>query len=346
MHIIKLHSSKILRVATFLISIQNVICFIDPVSMGVGIINLFPSIYNGLVDNTYCRYSECCNQRGIPANIKELKTRLSNNLYGQHIVLQHLIPALQAHFSPENNSRKPLVLSFHGTPGTGKNFVADQIAEALYEKGVKSRFVHKYLGRADFPLEANSHIYKERINQEVRKAIADCPRSLFIFDEVDKMPEGVFESLTSLVDYHTLIDKQDSTKAIFIFLSNTAGVLISDRLGNVINSGTLRDDTRIGHFEQILEKAAYNLDGGMKKTSLIEAHVIDHYLPFLPLEKRHIVKCVETEFKKWGSKPKENVVDSIINDAVTYDRTHGLFATSGCKTLDKKVAVEVMHPIY
>lgn len=300
---------NLLTIIIFCAAITHIFALIDPISLSVAAgIGLGAFKFDFLKDQTYCRMKECCNERSIPADIQGLKHQLSETLFGQHIVQQQLIPALEAHFSGKRNSRKPLVISFHGTPGTGKNFVADQIANKLYANGVKSKFVHKYMGRADFPIAEYASIYTARINDEVRQGIAACPRSLFIFDEVDKMPPGVFESLTSLVNYNSYVDGSDNTKAIFIFLSNTAGVTISDKLGKLIKDGTLRDDTKLSHFEQILEKAAYNLEGGLQKASLIEAHVIDHFIPFLPLEKSHVYKCLKQEFRNWNHYPEEEVL--------------------------------------
>jgi len=39
------------------------------------------------------------------------------------------------------------------------------------------------------------------------------------------------------------------------------------------------------------------LIGGLKKSALIDSHVIDHYIPFLPLEKVHVEQCIEAELK-------------------------------------------------
>ncbi|KAI8035473.1 torsin-like protein [Drosophila gunungcola] len=292
-------------------------------------------------EHTYCRFTECCDDRSIPGNINELNASLKRTLFGQHIVAQHVVPALMAHFSKSSNSRKPLVFSFHGQPGTGKNFVAEQIAQALYLEGSKSGYVAKYLGQADFPQAENVGLYKERINHEVRAHLRNCPRSLFIFDEVDKMPSGVFDTLASLVDYNAFADGTDNTKAIFIFLSNTAGSHIADQLGNLMKYGTLREDTRLSDFESLLKKAAYNLDGGLKRTTLIEAHVIDHYIPFLPMEKVHVVQCLEAEFRRWHRQPDKQIIVDILSSSISYDRTHGLFAISGCKTLEKKVAMAI-----
>uniref|UniRef100_A0A1A9ZEK9 AAA+ ATPase domain-containing protein n=1 Tax=Glossina pallidipes TaxID=7398 RepID=A0A1A9ZEK9_GLOPL len=325
--------------STVLSLISLSLAFFDPVTIGWGaaaIVGAWNADF--LKDQTYCRYKECCNERGIPANVNALRIKLED-LYGQHIVKQQLIPALASHLKNGGHSRKPLVISFHGTPGTGKNMVADMIANSIYAEGLQSKFVHKFMGRAEFPSEEHSSSYSYILHNRVTKAIAICPRSLFIFDEVDKMPKGVFEALTSIVDYKSFANGVDFSKAIFIFLSNTAGVEISTHLGNLLLKGILREHTKLGDFEAILERAAYNLDGGLSKSSLIEAHVIDHFIPFLPLEKSHIYQCLYAEFGRYNMKPDKETLDEIVGNSVTYDPIHGVFAKSGCKKLDKKVAV-------
>lgn len=37
------------------------------------------------------------------------------------------------------------------------------------------------------------------------------------------------------------------------------------------------------------------------------------------------------------------ILSEIINESVTYDRKYGMFAMSGCKKFEKKVAVEVNY---
>lgn len=108
----------------------------------------------------YCKYYECCDNYNIKYDIEALKRDLQNNLFGQHIVNDTLIPALKSHKRNLYVSQKPLVMSFHGTPGTGKNFVADRIVEHLYRKGDSSKFVHKFRGRVDFPLASEINMYR------------------------------------------------------------------------------------------------------------------------------------------------------------------------------------------
>ncbi|XP_055906522.1 torsin-like protein [Eupeodes corollae] len=318
------------------------IALLDPISVSVGAAVLAGLGYNFdfVKEKTYCKLQECCNDDYIPGYVSKLEDELESHLFGQHIVIQKVIPALQAHFNKGTHSKKSLVLSFHGTPGTGKNYVADFMAKTLYKKGLSSKFVHVFKGRADFPLQSESELYSRQIKMLVENAVMECPRSLFIFDEVDKMPNGIFEALTSLVDYSSKNKDVDYRQAIFVFLSNTAGVNIATHLGSLLSKGILREDTKMSDFENILEVGAYNLEGGMKKTGLIEAHVVDHYIPFLPLEKEHVAKCIEAEFRRWGKIPSSEITEKIIEEFVSFEKKTGLFATSGCKRLDKKVVVE------
>lgn len=136
-----------------------------------------------------------------------------------------------------------------------------------------------------------------------------CKQSIFIFDEVDKMPAGVFESIASLLDHHTHVGHVDFRQAIFIFLSNAGGAEISKALESQMESGKYREQTGIHDFEGILETAAYNVEGGLKNAGIITSSLIDHFIPFLPLEKRHIVKCVHSEFQRLGKEPTDEQVE-------------------------------------
>jgi hypothetical protein len=67
--------------------------------------------------HTICRLRECCNQAVIPFNISNLFVDLESKLFGQHIVVNQLARALNSHFQHIDSSKKPLVMSFHGTTG-------------------------------------------------------------------------------------------------------------------------------------------------------------------------------------------------------------------------------------
>lgn len=59
-------------------------------------------------------------------------------------------------------------MSFHGTVGTGKNFVADNIANSMYKLGTQSNYVHKFMGMIDFPSKDRVDYYRVCIRFFVR----------------------------------------------------------------------------------------------------------------------------------------------------------------------------------
>ena len=95
-----------------------------------------------------------------------LQMFLKEKLYGQHIAQNLVYTSVHSHVN-HNNPRKPLVLSFHGLPGSGKNYVATMIAEALFKKGEKSEHYHFFNGRNDFPYDRNVEEYKVQIKYNI-----------------------------------------------------------------------------------------------------------------------------------------------------------------------------------
>lgn len=83
-------------------------------------------------------------------------------MYGQHIARDIIYSAVQSHVH-HNNPKKPLVLSFHGVPGSGKNYAASMVAQTLFKNKDKSYFYYFFNGRHDFPMDTEVNIYKVRL---------------------------------------------------------------------------------------------------------------------------------------------------------------------------------------
>ena len=59
-----------------------------------------------------------------------------------------------------DNPKKPMVLSFHGRSGTGKNLACEQIVKNIYKEGMDSRFVHFFNAAIHFPHISEVETYK------------------------------------------------------------------------------------------------------------------------------------------------------------------------------------------
>lgn len=297
--------------------------------------------FDQIKEQTYCRYKECCHESMMPFNIKKLQETLAMRLYGQHIVEEKLYNAIASHYKEIEKSEKPLVMSFHGTQGTGKNFVSNLIAEAVFEKGTKSLYYNVIHG-SQYDNNERVNEYKEQIKNQILRAIDQCPFSIFIFDEVDKMPEGIFDRITPMLDHHTLVEGRNFHKSVFIFLTNFGGEEITKVLYQLtVKQNIYRHKTELHHFEDINKIGVYNRKGGLKDSALIKAAVIDFYLPFLPLEEKHVVQCIRTEYEKFG---RPFVNQDMINEILNYIGFNSVtkFANTGCKTIHPKVKAECL----
>lgn len=220
---------------------------------------------------------------------------MAKNVFGQHLAHQVVSRALKSHVRRSSTPSKALVLSFHGYTGGGKNFVSKFIAESLYKKGLKSTFVHLFIATLHFPKDELADEYKLNLLDWIRGNVSQCEQSLFIFDEVDKMPPGVMDAVKPFVDHHDSIGGVNFRRSIFIFLSNTGGVEITHKSREAWDTGKKREDLRLIDFEQMINRGAFNEAGGLHHSVVIGTSLVDHFIPFLPMERSHVRKCVLAE---------------------------------------------------
>lgn len=116
-----------------------------------------------------CVLCECCSEaetyfshRWIntdDTSLARLKRDLEEKLYGQPFASTIIYKAISRHVK-DNNPVKPLVLSFHGWTGSGKNYAASFIAKNLYRNGLDSKFVHLIIGTDRFIDSSKVDVYK------------------------------------------------------------------------------------------------------------------------------------------------------------------------------------------
>ncbi|GIX93775.1 torsin-1B [Caerostris darwini] len=285
-----------------------------------------------------CKYVECCDDQWINLKLNILDSDLEHKLFGQHLVKRIILNSLKSHVS-NDKPKKALVMSFHGWNGGGKNYVTQMIVKNLFKKSTDSSYYHFYFGSRDFPHKHDVYKYQDRLRNDIEKATKNCGRSMFVFDEVDKMAPDVLDSLKPYIDFHPNFKGTDYRKNIFIFLSNTGGSNITKVALKFWSEGKTREDIALKDVEPIIIRNAYNEAGGLFRSELIKKDLIDVYVPFLPLEKKHIKKCAFEELRSRGLKTDSNTVNNIV-DQLIYDPPEiELFSTSGCKKISHKVNI-------
>nr|XP_053648331.1 torsin-1A-like [Cherax quadricarinatus] len=308
------------------------------VSVGVTAVGLAGAMFYAGFDKIRCTFYECCSDRAdwIKPNITALTVALDSNLYGQHLV-HHVVPrALKAHLL-NKQPQKALVMSFHGWTGGGKNYVSKFIAESMYKLGMKSQYVHVFVSTVHFPHERMADIYKLNLQDWIRSNVSKCERSLFIFDEIDKMPIGMINGIKPFIDYHESINGVDFRKSVFIFLSNTGGPDITRAMLKMWREGKKRSDITMMDLEHLIQLGAFNEDGGLHKSELIQHCLVDHYVPFMPLERHHIELCARDEIRRRGHTPTKELIEKVAGEMTYFPPENKLFSTTGCKRVAQKV---------
>ena len=82
----------------------------------------------------------------------------------------------------------------------------------------------------------------------------------------------------------------------------------------------------------------------MYHASIIDSWLIDYFVPFLPLERIHVKKCISNELEKYNFKDSKYFKTSLqqdideIADEMSYEPSGlGKFSSSGCKRVSNLV---------
>ncbi|XP_029301056.1 LOW QUALITY PROTEIN: torsin-1A-like [Cottoperca gobio] len=280
---------------------------------------------------------ETCHPKWIALDATGLQVDLGNKMFGQHIASRIILQAVNE-FMTNDNPKKPLVLSLHGSSGTGKNFVSQLIADNIYKEGMDSNFVHMFTSTLHFPHSSHLDTYKSQLQQWIKGNVSNCAQSMFIFDEMDKMHPSLIDSIKPYLDYYHKLDGVSYRKAIFIFLSNAGGEIIAQTALDFWKAGRDREKIELKDLETLLSLEAFNnKKSGLSHSSLIDNNLVDFFVPFLPLEYRHVVQCVMAEMKARGLRPDRGVADRLAKDVVYFPKSERVFSSQGCKTIEKKL---------
>jgi len=287
-------------------------------------------------DTVMCQFRECCGLPWVNFNLSKLENSLTDNVFGQHLVNSLVAKSINAHLR-KSEPKKALVMSFHGWTGAGKNYVAKFIAESIFKSGMSSKYVHLFISTLHFPNDAESDIYKLRLQDWIRGNVSSCETSLFIFDEIDKMPSGVIDGIKPFIDHHQSVEGQNFRKSIFIFLSNTGGRDITQETVRFWKAGRKREDIMYKDLEQLINRGAFNELGGLHQSAVIDSSLIDVYVPFLPMERQHVKRCTMNEARLRNLTLSDGQIQTVVDSLTYWPESTKLYSTTGCKRVSNKI---------
>ena len=319
----------------------------------------------GAIGYKYYNSMEACNSYWIHQDPDDVERALNSEwkkkVFGQDLALKVIRNSLLNHLKKvaAGNSEKPLVLSFHGGLGTGKTFVTDLLANLLFKEGENSSFVRRM-----HLIDMLSHLYtkdekRHMIKNQIKTTVQSCSQSLIIIEEIDNLEPGIIDVLFSYFDQQKSVGGVDFRKAIFIFSSNTGTREISYETCKQFNLTEQRSQFDAEAFYRIIKHASYQGQsdplslsrGGFAMSKLIKHDLINSFVPFLPLEKDHIVQCMEASFAKENEiveKAKSNprLKEKFfreIGKKISFHHPAGCsktFSENGCKRVSIKIGQE------
>jgi len=324
---------------------------LEPLTTGFA---LGTAIVGSVGFTAWCHFKECCTTPWIRHNITSFDEKFDSSVFGQPLVKDIVSKGLRSHFrktgTPQNSEgdvytgpQKALVFSFHGGTGTGKNYVAKFVAESMFSKGLKSQFAHFFSGPLHFPESQSPEIHQLHVQDWIRTNVSKCQQSLFIFDEVDKMHPKILNAIKPFIDTHESIDNVDFRKSVFVLLSNSGGTSINSRTYSLWQKGRNRQSLKLGDFEDIIQAEAFHEKGGLQKSELIVSHLVDYFVPFLPMDRGHVRECALQEIKLIASLVNLSCDDWLPLAEYVVDQMSFLplgtriFSETGCKRVNRKV---------
>ncbi|PIO24815.1 hypothetical protein AB205_0092410, partial [Aquarana catesbeiana] len=156
---------------------------------------------------------------------------------------------------------------------------------------------------------------------------------------MDKLHQGLIDTIKPFLDYYEQIDGVSYRKAIFLFLSNAGGDVIN-RV--VLGSGKRREDLELQDLESVLSVELFNnKDSGFWHSSLIDKNLIDFYVPFLPLEYKHVKECVMAELRHRELMLDEELASRVANEMTYFPKDTRMFSDKGCKTVSTKLTLHL-----
>lgn len=296
--------------------------------------------YLDILTTWYCSFGNCCDGGDcrISNNFPGLESDLNVRLHGQHLAQELVLTTVRGYLELPRPD-KALALSFHGWSGTGKNFVARMLAENLYRDGLRSDCVQVFITMLHFPHPKSVDLYKERLTDQVRKMQAHCHQTLIIFDEAEKLHPELLEALGPHLERQAPDNhRAESRRTIFLFLSNLGGNIINEVVLNLLKAGRAREEITMEHLEPHLQaEIAASTDSDFGHSRLVKENLIDFFVPFLPLEYRHVRLCARDAFLSQELLYTEEALDEVAKMMVYVPKEEQLFSSQGCKSIAQRI---------
>jgi hypothetical protein len=106
-------------------------------------------------------------------------------------------------------------------------------------------------------------------------------------------------------------------------------------------AGKNREELQFEDFHETVSMESFNAQNtGFSKTRMIERVLVDFFIPFLPMEEKHVIECAKAEIRRQGD---DASIDPklIVQKMIFWPSDIKLFSQTGCKRVESLVKYHI-----
>ena len=188
------------------------------------------------ISNIFCDIAQRKGSyQSIITSISEIQALLKTQIYDQDDAVEAVSDAVMKMAWSDKSNRPRAIFSFLGPPATGKTYLAELIGQGLQGYKLRSFDMTQYTSEKEgFALVGLRKGFESAGEGQLTSFVKENPKSIIVFDEIEKSHTRVQTSLLRLLSAGYLKDEFsgediDFRDSIVVFTSNLGSNLYSNR---------------------------------------------------------------------------------------------------------------------
>lgn len=273
-------------------------------------------------------------------NIERIAPKIKKVIFGQDQAVEKVSKVIEKAIAKMNNPLKPYgAFLFTGPTGTGKTELAKQVA----------KYMNANFHRIDCSALKEAHSISKLLGSpagyvgyddgsSLTKIINENPRTVILFDEIEKAHPDIYNLLLQVMDYGSLTDskgKEINFRNVVLIMTSNAGVQERERHTIGLQSDNVVKQKRNLEVESIFKpEFRARLTGNAP-------------IEFNPMTKLLLEKIVHKELDEIVQQRliQKNITLDVSPDVIDLIVSHGLQINLGARPVKEYIEDKIIEPI-